>query len=107
MCFFLDYLIKEESDGFIELFKDLLQSWVVLSKDNGHKIHLPVHLSFGFFNYILFMVLIGFEPSHKKSVARGLLTVFCFCDVKHNIVVLLEELFDNSYQCLPEFFITR
>ena len=53
------------------------------------------------------MVLVCVKPSDEKTIARGLLQVFRFCDVKHHIVVLSEELFDDSYQCRFELRIAR
>ena len=40
-------LVKEESHGFTELFKDLLQPGVVFPKNDGHEVHLAVHLPLG------------------------------------------------------------
>ena len=69
------YLIKEKFYCLVELLESLLQSWVILPKNDCHKIHLAAHFPLSSLDYILLSVFVGVKPPDEKTITRSLLSL--------------------------------
>ena len=91
-----------------KLIDNLFQTWMVIAKDNSCVVKYTVFVSYrSCQEHDVPMLLVMVEPILKESATHGLLAVTSLTDVEHDLLAFHEEVFDNRYNRLADFRVSR